>query len=177
VWDGQEVFLVGSLYLCAQLDSRCQDTRPIFLAYDPATDVVRELDLDGRSALRPLGWSGPDLVLLDDEHHRVVRYARDGTWRDAKPQPCPPDEGDGASYRQSAWLGDRLVVTCGDDRVQVYDVATDRWRLLRTGPTPLHSRSGGVVVWTGHQLVAWSGTVYQPGNPTPADGVVLDLGD
>ena len=30
-------------------------------------------------------------------------------------------------------------------------------------------------MWTGTDLIAWSGTVRKPGNPTPADGASLTL--
>jgi len=42
-------------------------------------------------------------------------------------------------------------------------------------PSPLNSREGSAIVWTGSELIAWSDTVYERFNPTPADGALLTL--
>jgi len=49
--------------------------------------------------------------------------------------------------------------------------------IIIPGPSPLNSREGSAIVWTGTELIAWSGTVYERFNPTPADGASLTLRD
>lgn len=87
--------------------------------------------------------------------------------------PCPVDD---VYYSQTAWLGDRYVVPCGIDRFQLYDAGTDTWEAITAGRSPMNSRAGSAIVWTGTDLIAWSGTERRSGNPTPNDGHRLRLG-
>lgn len=75
------------------------------------------------------------------------------------------------------WLGDRYVAPCGEDGLQVYSLATGSWdwRSLAPAPSPLSSRWGSAIVWTGTELVVWSGTLSEAGNPMSADGSSLTL--
>ena len=63
----------------------------------------------------------------------------------------------------------------GSSGLQIYHLAADTWQTITPGPSPLNSREGSAIVWTGHELIAWSGTVYEKFNPTPADGTSLTL--
>lgn len=80
------------------------------------------------------------------------------------------------SYSEHAWLGNRFVTTCGTNGLQMYAPATDSWRTLRPGASPMNSRAGGAIAWTGTDLIEWSGTVKEPRNPTPNDGASITLG-
>lgn len=182
VWSGEEVFIAGSLYLCPELGSVCTDTRPIFLAYDPQTDSLHEIDLagapvDGQTAtLAPLAWTGTDVVfkISGEPSAGLVRYnPSNEMWSTGQMAPCPVDD---LYYSQTAWLGDRYVVPCGLDRLQIYEASTDTWETITAGRSPLNSRSGSAIVWTGTDLIAWSGTEQRTGNPTPNDGHRLRLG-
>ena len=98
---------------------------------------------------------------------------RDRTWRTGAPAPCAMDPG---GYEQSAWLDGRYVTACGRDALQVYDVASDTWRTIQAGSSPLNHREGSAIVWTGTDLIVWSGTVRRAGNPTPNSGKSIRLG-
>jgi hypothetical protein len=67
------------------------------------------------------------------------------------------------------------VAADGSSGLQIYDLDTDTWQTITPGPSPLNSREGSAIVWTGADLIAWSGTVYERFNPTPADGASLTL--
>jgi len=183
VWGGHEVFVTGRQALCApQRGSSCRRFRSVFLAYDPATDVLRTIDLahapldaQQRSQLAPIAWTGADVILATTAN-RIVRYRpATGAWRLGKPAPCAPLPNPAASYTETAWLGDRYAAACGTDRLQLYTPATDSWQIVAAGPSPLNSRFGSAIVWTGRELIVWSGTVYRRFNPTPRDGASLLL--
>lgn len=183
VWNGDRAFLAGSQYLCPEEGSSCTETRPVFLAYDPSTDQVDEIDLarapvDEQTAasLAPIGWTGERVVLSASagvSSERVVLYEPgSGRWQIGAVSACTAED-DG--YEQAAWVGDRYVVPCGTDRIEVYDVDSDVWATIVAGRSPLNSRIGSVIVWSGSDLIAWSGTVKREGNPTPNSGVAITL--
>lgn len=189
VWDGHEALVIGNLSLCPERGSACDKRRPIFVAYDPATDAVRELKLpaysadfgaDTASSLTPIAWTGTDVVFSAavPASVRVVRYnPTTGVWKKGTHAPCYIP----LQYTQTAWLGDRYVAACGEDGLQVYSLATDTWtwRTITPGPSPLNSRESSAIVWTGTDLIAWSGSVdrrFNP-NPTPGGGASLTLKD
>lgn len=174
VWDGHEVFVMGTV--CATYLSSCS---PRLLAYDPATDALRTLAFAKAlnvPQLRLVGVNGTDLVFSTEAQAKavVVRYdpAAD-SWRKGPLARFPVPIG---AYTQRAWLGDRLVLADGSSGLQIYSLGTDRWETISPGPSPLNSREGSAIVWTGTELIAWSGTVYEKFNPTPADGASLTLG-
>ena len=68
--------------------------------------------------------------------------------------PCPVDD---VYYGQTGWPGDRYVVPCGLDRLQIYEASTDTWETITAGRSPVNSRSGSAIVWTGTDLIAWGG--------------------
>jgi hypothetical protein len=180
VWNGRQVFVAGLRYECPGQGGPCTESGPIFIAYDPSTDSLDEIDLtdapvdpEHLASLAPIGWTGSEVVLsrVDDPSAGVVFYdPSSGEWRSGAAAPCPAQE------VQTAWLADRYVVPCGDERLQVYDPASNAWQLITAGPSQLNSGQGSAVVWTGTDLVAWSGAVNETGNPTPDTGGVITLG-
>ena len=183
VWDGQEVFVMGSVCSGRVPATSCS---PTLLAYDPATNALRKIDLTKAPIVKEqqltlVGWSGTNLIFstvgvptnVNSGKTLIVRYdPATGRWRRGTFAPYPTPLG---AYTQTAWLGDRYVASDGSSGLQIYSLATDAWQTITPGPSPLNSREGSAIVWTGSQLVAWSGTVYKPFNPTPADGTSLPL--
>ena len=178
VWDGHDVFVMGSV--CAKYLSSCS---PTLLAYDPATDALRTIDLAKapvapQQQLKLIGVSGSDLVFstvgLANMRIFIVRYdpTTDSWSKKGAFAPFPVPVG---AYTQTAWLGDRYVAADGSSGLQIYSLDTDTWQTITPGPSPLNSREGSAIVWTGSELIAWSGTVYERFNPTPADGASLEL--
>lgn len=179
VWDGQRVFVAGSLYLCPEQGSVCTDTRPILLAYDPASDRIDEIDLADAplgSSFAPVGWDGNEIVFSVSDEGEIGIEIFDPTtevWRSGSDPPCAFDP---AIYGQTAWLGDRYVAPCGNDRSQIYESGSDSWDVIVAGTSPLNSREGSAIAWTGTDLVVWSGIVHRAGNPSPNSGSVITLG-
>ncbi len=206
VWDGREAIVMGNVSLCPEHGSACAEHRPALVAYDPAADVAREIPLPAPSAdfgsdtaasLTPIAWTGSEVVFTAAAPGsvQIIRYNPTiGGWKGVSAGLChiveSPAQGHGCrDWRngpaapcviaggQAAWLGDRYVVPCGADGLQVYDLAASSWdwRTLTPGTSPLSSRWGSVIVWTGVELIVWSGTTGEPGNPKPADGASLTL--
>lgn len=182
VWAGDRVYIAGTRYLCPEAGSSCTESTPVFLAYDPSTDRFDEIDLSGApldergaSSLAPVGWVDDRVVLstTDGVPAAIVLYdpAADEWHRAAEP-PCAA-EGDG--YEQTAWLGDAFAAPCDENRLQVYVVGSDTWAVIEAGRSPLNARAGSAIVWTGSDLIAWSGTVRRTGNPTPGTGSAISL--
>jgi hypothetical protein len=179
VWDGHDVFVAGTLYLCPELSSGCTETRSILLVYDPAADRVHEVDLTDAplgSEFAPVGWDGNEVVFSTSKAISIGIELFDPAteeWRSGSDAPC---EFDPAGYAQTAWLGDRYVIPCGKDRLQIYDAGSDSWEVLVAGISSFNSREGSAIAWTGSDLVVWSGVVARTGNPTPNSGNVITLG-
>jgi len=178
VWNGHEVFVMGSV--CANYNSSCS---PTLLAYNPATDALRKIDptkapVAPQQQLKLIGVSDSDLVFstegLANMRIFIVRYdPTTGSWsRKGAFAPFPVPVG---AYTQTAWLGDRYVAADGSSGLQIYSLDTGAWQTITPGPSPLNSREGSAIVWTGSDLIAWSGTVYERFNPTPPDGASLTL--
>lgn len=151
----------------------------------PPTDKVREIKLpeysanfgaDTASSLKPIASTGSDVVFSAavPGSVRVFRYnPTTGAWKRGSVAPCYL----GLQYTQTGWLGDRFVAACGEDGLQIYNLATDSWtwRTVTPGASPLNSRESSAIVWTGTELIAWSGSVYGRFNPAPGDGASLAL--
>ena len=177
---GGRVYASGTVSDCAQLGSACRHEHAIFLEYDPSADAVHQLDLSHAPSLpiATVGSTASDVVFDATSRgaERIVRYdVPNGTWTKGPAVSCVPVT---PFYSQSAWLegADAYVVGCGATRLAVYRVSTNRWTTIDAGASPLNSRAGSAIVWTGNQLIAWSGTVALPENPTPADGSAIGLG-
>ena len=178
VWDGDEVFVMGSV--CTQSNASCSAT---LLGYNPATDALRKIDLTKapvapQQQLKLIGVSGSDLVFstegLANLRIFIVDYdpTTDSWSKKGAFAPFPVPVG---AYTQTAWLGDRYAAADGSSGLQIYSLDSDAWETITPGPSPLNSREGSAIVWTGADLIAWSGTVYERFNPTPADGATLTL--
>jgi hypothetical protein len=173
LWNGREAFVSGILHRPHVVD------RPILLAFNPKTNKLRQIDLSKapvnrqqRRQLDPVGRSGSDIVFwtgTSSSSTPVIRYnPTTRHWRKAKPARCNP-------YGQIAWTGDRLVAACGTEQLQIYSPRTDSWSTLTPGPSPLNSRDSSEIVWTGTDLIVWSGVLAKPNSPTPVDGASLAL--
>ncbi len=178
-WDGQEILVAGSLVLCPEEGGGCAENRPIFIAYDPKTDVRREIDLAGTgferlNPPRPVGWTGTELVFAtyDEPSLAIRRYTpATGTWQTGASTTCTPT---GSSFAQSAWLGDRFLGSCGD-ALLVYAVADDSWDVVHTDSSPLGTHYSSAIAWTGAELIVWSGGIAASFNPTPNEGATITL--
>ena len=175
VWDGRQAIVAGQLYRASNRFSG-----PILFTFDPKTNKVRRIDLSKaplsafqRMNLRPLGWSGSEIVFVAGAPSSatvVVRYTpATGRWRAAKAAACK-------LQGQIVWAGGRLVTGCGADRVQIYNPSSDSWSTIKSRLSPLSSREGSAIAWTGTELIVWSGLTATRFNPTPGDGVSLVLG-
>ena len=177
-WNGREVYASGTHSLCPQLGSSCRQNPAIFFAFDPATGALHQIDLARapQSSLAVIGWAGSDVVLTTTGpgRHRIVRYdPATGIWTRGPLAPCAVNP---SSYTQSYWIGSRYAVGCAPSGLEIYDPSTNAWTVLDAGPSPLSSRDGSAITWTGTELIAWSGILFQPLNPAPDDGSSIALG-
>jgi hypothetical protein len=182
VWADDRLFLAGDRYLCPELGSTCTRSRHLLAAYDPASDTLDRIDITAApfrpraaNALAPIGWTGAEVALrqLDDPSASLVFFdPSNGDWRLGAAPTCTAHHD---AYEQQAWLGDRFVLACGNDAVEVYDIARDAWQTVEAGRSPLNTRAGSALCWTGSELIVWSGTPEKKGNPTPATGAALLL--
>ena len=167
-WDGDEVFVMVSV--CAQSNVSCSAT---LLGYNPATDALRKIDLtkapiapraaaevDRREWQRPRVLDGR--VGEPEDLHRPLRPEHGQLEQEGRP--CSVSR-PGRGVHETAWLGDRYAAADGSSGLQIYSLDSDAWETITPGPSPLNSREGSAIVWTGADLIAWSGTVYEPFNP------------
>lgn len=172
VWTG------GLAYIGGTLTSRTATgwtSAPVFASYDPVTDTVAEIDINGpgTTSFSPIAWTGSDVIGTGDSVTDLLSYDPEtDTWSAHAPAPCSvPDD----SYPQSAWLGDRFAVACRRAAIDVYDVATDTWQRVAAGTSPFNQLSGSQIVWTGNELFVWSGVADRRYNPTPNVGARIEL--
>jgi hypothetical protein len=170
---------------------------------DTARDVPlpapsADFGADTAAQLKPVAWTGTDVVFtagVQGTIELILWNPTIGSWAGQEGKPChivaAPAQGHGCrDWRstqvapcyvvetQTAWLGDRFVASCSTDGLQIFDLATGTWdwRTIVPGRSAFTTREGSAVVWTGHELIAWSGTVRGvPGGPTPGDGASLVL--
>jgi len=176
-WNGHDLYGSGTYSLCPQLGSACHNTPSVFFAFDPATGGLQRFDLAHapQSSLAVIGSSGTDVVLATTgpARPRIVGYdPSTGVWSEGPTAPCAVDL---TAYTQSFWFDGRYAVGCSPSGLEIYDPSTDAWSVLDAGPSPLSSRDGSAIAWTGSELIAWSGIVREPYNPTPDDGSAIVL--
>ena len=152
VWDGHEVFVMGSV--CAEPlvvlahAPRATTRRPTRFA----RSISRRRRSPPQQQLKLIGVSGSDLVFstegLANMRIFIVRYdPTTGSWsKKGAFAPFPVPVG---AYTQTAWLGDRYVAADGSSGLQIYSLDTDTWQTITPGPSPLNSREGSAIVWTG----------------------------
>ena len=135
VWDGHEVFVMGTV---CKNPSSCS---PTLLAYDPATDVLRKIDISNapiaaQQQLKLIGVSGSDLVFstegLANMRIFIVRYdpTTDSWSKKGAFAPFPVPVG---AYTQTAWLGDRYAAADGSSGLQIYSLDSDAWEAITPG--------------------------------------------
>jgi hypothetical protein len=178
VWSGHEAYLMGDRYQCTGEHSRCENPRPVFLEYEPEHDRLRTLSLDGAPGahLWPLAWAAGRVLFTDSyDEDRLVSYAPSSRrWAEGARRQCRHQRGYWGE--QSAWIEGRFVVGCARRAVQIYASRSDSWRTIRTTRSPLSSdRAGSAIVWTGEELIVWSGTLNRRENPMAQDGYSIEL--
>jgi hypothetical protein len=184
VWDGTNVFVMGNQSQCPEQGSSCQTYRPRFVSYTPAGDTIRQISLTGvpvdkdtLGTLVPTAWTPDHRVLFTsggDAGGAPVQYdPATNTWSTGPAPKCAPAD---PMFGQTAWIGDSLIAPCGRQALQVFFV-TGHWMPFVTGPSPMNSRVGSVVVWTGKDLIAWSGSSKRSGEVTVPTGSVIDLSE
>ena len=182
VWAGHRAFLMGQLSLCPSRGSSCQDYRPMFVSYNPVTNALSEIGLKGApvpasqlSKLSPVAWYKGRVVFatVGTPAAGLVFYdPASAKWKTGIPAPCSIAA---IADAQTAWIGDRFVIPCGASQLQIYNPAADSWQVLAAGRSPLNSRNSSAIVWTGTDLIVWSGDLNTAGNPTPSTGSLIDL--
>jgi len=166
-WTGTEL-LVAQAGCCGDLGSVG------LAAYKPAANTWRKLPPTPLTPRRSAAgaWTGSEMVVAggfassdgNAEHAAPVTdgaawNAATNTWHRIAPMPTslPGDP-------TAVWTGREVLVwssvpagpaTLGREVVLAYDPATDRWRSLP--PSGLTPRTNAVTVWTGKELVVWSG--------------------
>ncbi len=178
VWNGHKAFLSGRQYLCPEPHACNMEWRSSVVAYEPASDTLRTINVpltwsgDPPLLLSPVAWTGDAVLLTVNSTVGLLSYRpADDSWKDVAEPPCSLP----SYYGITAWIGDRIVASCSNDAMQVYTPATDTWERLETGQSTVPSRALSALVWTGRELIVWGGMLREPGNPTPADGAELIL--
>lgn len=181
-WVDGQVVALGTQYLCEVPSSICHDTRETLFSYDPTTDERREIDLVGATQvsgqaehLMLVAAVGTEVLFstTNPSRHLIAYDLRTGKWSAKSPPPCA---GGGPYILGSNWSGERYFAPCGDTGLLMYDPASDTWDRREVGEFPLTNRYGSAIVWTGRELIVWSGGLEdEVGNPTTDDGAVLTL--
>jgi hypothetical protein len=182
VWAGHKAYLMGKVSGCPAQGSACQDYSPLFVSYTPLMNKLAEIDLKGApltasqlSDLTPVAWYKGEVVFFAAKAPApgmVFYRPAAASWRIGAPEPCAPET---TTDLQTAWIGNRFVVPCGANRLQIYDPAADSWQVLEAGRSPLNDLSGSAIVWTGKYLIVWSGWDLNANDPAPNTGSFIDL--
>lgn len=107
-------------------------------------------------------WTGRQMIVFGRAHPNSnepwsadVAAAYDpsaGTWR--KLTPFPGDKGNYEGHYSAIWTGMKVLVF-GPADGQAFDPRTNTWRRLPRSLPPEFAL--GLVVWTGHEAIAWGG--------------------
>ncbi len=125
-----------------------------------------------------LAWAGGDLLYWgglnsgDDSHLPTTDgLAFDptaGTWRPIPDSPLP------GKYTKAVWTGTAVIFwgveVGGREGGLAFDPVAESWRVIP--PPPRQTASGGVLVWTGTELIEWGGG--RPGDPQNTHGAAYD---
>jgi len=120
---------------------------------------------------RPDGDDGP--VIADDPSSTSMPTT---TSAPAPTGPVPLDVGplaggiEGEGHALVA-IGDRILVWQPDGQTSILDPATGSWTTAATAPT--QAPTGGLLVWTGTELIAWGGHDGEP-DQVALPGVAYD---
>ncbi len=170
---GDRLFIGGVVYDCPAPDP-CT-SGPAFLSYDLGSDQMQEIDLTNAPdpSFTPVGWTGTEVFGTGDDRSSIVFYDPvTDRWRTGATAPCAVED---SADRQVAFLVDRYVAACGKDALQIYTLASDTWESVPAGHSPLNSRWGSQIAWTGEELIVWSGVARRTFNPTPNSGKTITL--
>jgi hypothetical protein len=170
VWTGRE-YIAGTLGCCDDLDGTA------VVAYSPAANRWRSLspipkpDRSGEIAV----WTGHEMVVTGGRQQEPPAHlgrsdavpvatgvALDPTtnrWRTIAPMPAAMGVPQGA-----VWTGHEVVVF-DTTRTFLYNPATDSWR---TGTPPPIARNSATVVWSGTEMLVWSGNRAPNGSDSSA---------
>jgi hypothetical protein len=177
VWTGREVLLEGSRLDCVQPTSTCQDRRRVFVAYDPTTDSLRTLAAAPAGYGRIVAWTGSRVLWLGADATGAALHSYDpvtDAWTDLADPPCAPEGFVGGFGYQSGfaplWTGDELMYSCDGLTIVRYRPYDGGWTTDSTATSPLTPRTSGAVVWTGADVLVWSGIEQARFGPTPNDG-------
>jgi len=177
VWDGEHAWLSGIEYTCPPpISSTCQQSHPVLLRYNPATDELATPSSSSapRSESRLVGRLGGHTLVFDASHDQTVQlafYDTAGTmWRMSRPVECQP--GDSTNRK---WTDQGYAVACGRDSIAFYRANSDTWTTYSPGRSLFNANSGSAIVWTGGELVVWSGSTNETYNPTPNVGARTTL--
>ena len=169
LWTGSEVLVVGP----GQVGF--PDSATVAMTFDPATDEWRQLDAPPATlGLEPhVSWTGEDAVVWS---HRVgaesTGYVLDvgaGTWA---PLPAVPDHlaldtpsmvATGTEVLLWGPVAGSPTTSAG----AVLDRRSNQWSAMADDPLDHGEDWNGVpgsqrAVWTGHEMVIWSGSVAAP---------------
>jgi hypothetical protein len=156
VWSGTELIALG--YPVDDVDT----SMAWAAAWDPVTDHWRTLSDPGFRSMQggPATWTGREIIVLWGAN-RAFDPAK-GTWR-----PINNACGAGAGH---AWTG-RYSIEFG----RAFDTVTETCRNMPAEPERPGGgyREFGVEVWTGQELIRWSGGNGLDGAPRANDGVAF----
>src|SRR5436190_1008455 len=119
----------------------------------PAAPVAPDSYLTG-------AWTGSKLVVFGRAHAtegKAVNVAASYDPATRRWRKLAPPKGPSGSYEgrySAAWTGKEVLVWGAFD-YEAYDPAENRWRLLPRRPGI--GAAGGLVVWTGRELIGWGG--------------------
>ncbi len=159
VWTGEEMLVAGSRFAPGRA-----------AAYDPASDTWREID-DGplSGAGQVVAWTGDEAIITDTMADGIASY--DPTSDSWQQLPTPSDD---PIQSLSFVTTDGQVVAVGGKTLEpdqpmpawIYDHQGQRWVWL--DPAPVAGRGQPAVVWTGTQLLVWSGMALAAGDEAAA---------
>lgn len=159
VWTGEEMLVAGSRFAPGRA-----------AAYDPDADAWREIDggpLAGAGQI--VAWAGGEAFVTDTMSDAMATYdpATD-TWREVS---TPT-----AELLQSlafVEVAGRVVAVGGntlrpDEPMPAHAYAPDEDRWLPLDPPPIAGRDQPAVVWTGTEILVWSGAALATGDEAAA---------
>lgn len=158
VWTGSEMIV---------LTSGADASEIVVAAYRPGVDRWRLIDHPvGDGAVLEMVWTGSEVLLWGSFDHQAARgdigyaYQPDrGRWRELRDAPVPARQ-----WHTVVWTGDEMVVWGGTDLTgradekfedAAYDPSSDTWRVI--ADAPISDRHGHTAVWTGEEMLVWSG--------------------
>jgi hypothetical protein len=164
VWTGREVLVWGG-----------RDARRSFAdgaAYNPRTNRWRPTaGRAGAAVAAAAAWTGTRMLVWDaSATGRTSGGLYDPAadrWTAIRPGPALA-----ANHSGPVWTGTQLIAWTGGIPTAgiAYAPATNRWSTLPPAPLARGDRSGAAMVWTGREVVIWSGWSTAAASPPYRDG-------